>query len=713
MPIIASTALICWLPIVAIIFLSQPPKRAVVASYVFAWLALPNIGFSIPAFPNYTKMTATVVGVMLCVVMFNFSKLVQFRPRWYDLPMLVWCVSPFVTALTNDLGSYEGLSATLDQIMSWGLPYLIGRLYLNDVEGIRELCVAMTIGGIAYVPLCLIEMRLSPVMDRYVYGHIAFEAQRLGGWRPKVFLATGLELGMWMANATLIGYQLWSCGTVKTIRGAPFGWLMAALLITTIFCRSTGALILMLVGIGALWAVRLTKKSWPIWVLILIPPTYSLTRTLDLWSGREVVDIATATVGEERALSFEYRLNMEKGLAARAMERPIFGWGRFGRNLIFEDNGKMVTVPDGFWIITLGMNGSISLVALLLFMLLPMTLTIRRFPVSTWRDPQVGPLVVLGLVLVLEMADFLSNAMINPIYALAVGGLIGQVPIRLSGGLGDAEKSLHLASDLMSQGHVEEAAWEFERTIELVSDGDDVPGRKVHARALDGLGHSMAALRRFDQAEEAFRDALMVRDWLAVQGPEAARFQDLAIARQELARLFAETGRPLEAVEERQIALKIWDILVADHPRNTDYRKFRIEALNDLAWLIANEPDPTVYNPAAAVSLAEEAVNSAGKLDAPWNTLGVARYRTGDWAGAIEALERSALSSIDGRGTAFDHFFISMAWGRLQHETQAREWLERGIAWTARHRPAHPTLERFREEAEYVLRTESEASSPG
>ena len=47
-----------------------------------------------------------------------------------------------------------------------------------------------------------------------------------------------------------------------------------------------------------------------------------------------------------------------------------------------------------------------------------------------------------------------------------------------------------------------------------------------------------------------------------------------------------------------------------------------------------------------------------------------------------------------------------MAWCQLQHEDRAREWLERGTAWVARHRPSHPTLERFREEAESLLASE-------
>jgi tetratricopeptide (TPR) repeat protein len=713
MNLLAQSALYLWLPTVVIIFAILPPKRAVIASYVVAWLLLPNIGFNIPGLPDYTKMTATVVGILLCMILFDTSRLFTFRFHWYDLPMLVWCVSPFISSNTNDLGSYDGLSASVNELVSWGLPYLIGRLYLTDLDSMRDLSLGILIGGLAYIPLCLIEIRFSPQLETWVYGITHWEGERYGGYRPKVFLSSGLELGMWMTNATLIGYLLWSCGAIKTLRGISIGRLLIALAITTVLCKSTGSTLLMLMGLGALQMARLTKRSWPIWLLLAIPPFYCVTRTFNIWSGQEVVELSKATVGEDRAQSFDYRLNMENRLTERALERPVFGWGGFNRSkdIRNKDGTKVTIVQDGFWIIVLGGGGMVWLSALLGIMLLPMLLTIRRFPVATWSNPQVGPVVALSMVLLLIMIDFLNNAMLNPIYAVVIGGLLGQSAVRLSGGLKESEASLKFASELMSEGRLDEAAQEFHRTILLVDNGDDVQGRQVHAAALDGLGHSLATLGRIDEAEHAFKDGLLVRDWLAAHAPDAGRFRDLAIAREGLARLLAETGRALEAVEERQIALRIWDILVGNHSRNADYRNHRIAALNDLAWLLATDPDPRVHDPSQALMLAEEAVRSSGDHEASWNTLGVTRYRVGDWAGAIEALERSALASIDGLGTAFDHYFLSMAWCRLQHEGQAREWLERGIAWTARHRLGHPPLERFREEAESLLMSESGRSS--
>ena len=711
MNLLAQSALFLWIPIVVAFFTFLPPKKAVITSYVAAWLALPNIGYSISGAPDFTKMTATVVAVLICLVVFNQKELFLVRLRWYDLPMITCCLCPFGSAIMNGLGSYEGASAMLEQIVNWGLPYLIGRVYLTDLDSMRDLALGIAIGGLIYMPLCLFEIRFSPVLETWVYGTYHWEALRYGGYRPKVFLSHGLELGLWMTNASLVTYQIWASGAVKLLRGLPFGKLTLALIITTVLCKSTGALSLLLAGVMVLWLTRRLKRSWAVWLLIAIVPAYTISRAFNLWSGAEAVAFSQAVFGEERASSFEYRLNMENQLAKHALDQPIFGWGRFNRNQILNSQGQALTVPDGYWIIVLGVNGLLGLTALVAMMLQPMVLTIRRFPISTWSDPRVGPVVALALMLLLTMIDFLSNGMQNPIYALTMGGVVGQSAVRLGSRRREAEASLAVATELMVEGRLVEAEQEFRQAIEFASDGDDVEGRRVQAESFDGLGHMLLATGRVEAAEQAFREALAVRDWLAAKNSEPGRFRDLAIAREGLSRTLCEIGRTAEAIEERQIALQIWEILATDYPRNVDYREHRIDALNDLAWLLATDPDPKLRDPARALHLAEEAVSISADHVASWNTLGVARYRAGDWAGAIEVLERSALSSPDSLGTAFDHFFLAMAWCQLQHEDRGREWYERGVAWVARHRPGHPVLERFREEANSLLPSESGRAS--
>jgi hypothetical protein len=152
MNLVATLALFLWLPMVVGIFVSMPPRRAVVFSFIFAWLALPTVGFGLPGLPDYTKMSATVAGVLGSAIVLDQARFLALRPRWFDVPMIVWCFSAFISAITNQLGAYEGVSSVLAEVVAWGLPYLIGRVYFTDLEGLRELALGIVIGGLPALP---------------------------------------------------------------------------------------------------------------------------------------------------------------------------------------------------------------------------------------------------------------------------------------------------------------------------------------------------------------------------------------------------------------------------------------------------------------------------------------------------------------------------------------------------------------------------------
>src|SRR5262249_36698985 len=132
--------------------------------------------------------------------------------------------------------------------------------------------------------------------------------------------------------------------------GIPLGWCLLLLLPTTVLMKSIGALALGLLG----WGVLCLSKTWPsrIWLILLItvPPTYAAARITGVWAGEGLIDIAKLAVGQERAHSLEFRLQNEELLIQRALERPVFGWGGWGRNRISDDHGRDITVTDGLWI---------------------------------------------------------------------------------------------------------------------------------------------------------------------------------------------------------------------------------------------------------------------------------------------------------------------------------------------------------------------------
>ena len=121
---------------------------------------------------------------------------------------------------------------------------------------------------------------------------------------------------------------------------------------------------------------------------------------------------------------------------------------------------------------------------------------------------------------------------------------------------------------------------------------------------------------------------------------------------------------------------------------------------NAHAWKLATDSDPAARNPIEAVRLAEQTV-AAGPTNADYvKTLGVARYRAGDFAGSIEALIRS----IDTQGLGGDAaFFLAMAHARLGHPAEAQDWYRRADEWTRAKQPSDAALRRFRAEAAAVL----------
>ena len=191
-PLLIPITLLGWIPVSIALFVFFPPTRAVVVSIIGAWLLLPPAIIALSGIPDYDKMMAATVGIFIGTLIFQPNRLLDFRPQWYDLPMVFWCLAPLISSLQNGLGLYDGLSASLTCIVRWALPYLIGRLYFCDPEALRELTIGIVLGGIAYIPAILLELRLSPILKSTVYGIYQWEGFRYGAYRPFVFLTTGL-----------------------------------------------------------------------------------------------------------------------------------------------------------------------------------------------------------------------------------------------------------------------------------------------------------------------------------------------------------------------------------------------------------------------------------------------------------------------------------------------------------------------------------------
>jgi hypothetical protein len=418
-------ALLGWPLLSLVLFSLLRPRRAVIATMILGWLFLPVAALKIPGVPEYNKMAAACLSTLLGVLIFDLPRVLAFRPHWADLPMALWCLSPFASSVANDLGIYDGVTAAYNQFVEWGLPYLFGRLYCSNLRSISILAFGVFLGGLLYIPFCLFEVRMSPQLHTWLYGfhqHSFSQAYRFGGWRPVVFMHHGIMVGLWMAMASLSGLWLWMSGALRSLFRIPLPWFLGPLLLTTVLCKALGGLVLLLVGLGVLQAMRWGAPRAAILALALFAPLYCAIRIPRVWSGSELTDVS-ALVSTERASSLKFRLMNEDMLLERASVRPAFGWARWGRARVRDDMGRDISITDGLWIIAFGNQGLVGLAAMLGVFLIPVAGFWRAIRPSAWKHRLVAPAAVMCVMGLLFFVDNIFNDMNNPVYMVAIGGL--------------------------------------------------------------------------------------------------------------------------------------------------------------------------------------------------------------------------------------------------------------------------------------------------
>jgi hypothetical protein len=317
-----------------------------------------------------------------------------------------------------DLGSMVmGLAVTL-------IPFFLARRYLAAADSQRWLLMAFAIGGLLYAPLMLIEVRLSPQLNVWLYGyfpHSFAQHVRGGGYRPIVFLEHGLWVGIFMAMATLSALALWRVTPRGQRPMLRLRWLILALglLVVLVLAKSLGALMITLaLAPVVLWG------SWRLGVMVAVALAavvlfYPMLRGWGLAPTDGILSLAQS-ISSERAGSFGFRLENEDVLLARAQERALFGWGGWGRGLLYDEWGNRTSVSDGAWIIVLGSFGWVGYLTQFGLLCGPILLLMRRkagqVPIET---------VLLALILCANLVDLIPNATLEAITWMMAGAVSG------------------------------------------------------------------------------------------------------------------------------------------------------------------------------------------------------------------------------------------------------------------------------------------------
>jgi chromate transport protein ChrA len=237
----------------------------------------------------------------------------------------------------------------------------------------------------------------------------------------------GLAVGMFMMIATLVGIWLWQTKVLRKVKGIPMPVLVAFLLATFVMLKSSGAYVLLMIGVLILLVGRQFKVPILAYVVIAGVCGYlyiSAGGNTDV--THQITEFLSKFFDEERMQSLTFRFQNEEILTARARLQVVFGWGGWGRSLIYDANGKQAAIQDSLWILMFGQYGMVGLVSLFSLLMLPIaSLLWSRLPASTWGKPEQAPAAVLAIALNMYVVDCLLNAMINPLYILVAGGLAG------------------------------------------------------------------------------------------------------------------------------------------------------------------------------------------------------------------------------------------------------------------------------------------------
>ncbi|MGR3409127.1 MAG: hypothetical protein ACU0DH_01685 [Paracoccus sp. (in: a-proteobacteria)] len=428
--------LVLWPAVAAVLFSQLPHRAAIIWTILAGYLLLPPVvGIDLPLLPPVDKHGIPAIAALVgALALRTQSPLHWQRPEWWVLALVALAlVTPVVTMATNPeplivgityrpgLGLFDALNGVIGAVVML-LPFLLGYMVLSSTDGVRAWMAALLLAGLAYSLPMLLEVRMSPQLNVWIYGFFAHDfsqAIRYGGYRPMVFL----EHGLWVA---LFGFMAVIAATLHLREGEARlrlrnGAVLAYLLVVLFLCKSAASLIyaVLLVPMVLLappvWQVRLAA------LLALTVLVYPLLRWLNLFPVDAIRDLAMS-FDAERGRSLEFRFANEDLLLERASQKPLAGWGGWGRNLDIDPiSGRFATVSDGYWVVMMTISGIIGYVAtfgLLCGSLIRLWIAARASAIDRWTAG-------LALMMAANLVDLVPNATVTPLTWLSLGAVAG------------------------------------------------------------------------------------------------------------------------------------------------------------------------------------------------------------------------------------------------------------------------------------------------
>ncbi|MGR3838747.1 MAG: hypothetical protein ACU0A2_10375, partial [Cognatishimia sp.] len=463
--ILAYLVLGLWPLVLLGLFRALPPGRALIWSVLLSYLILPPypMEFDFPLLPSMNKTTIPNVMALILAV-----KVAKHKINWLPetrigkVLALMFVLAPLPTVLTNGepivfaMDAIRGLytqdifAMMVTQVMLLA-NFILARQLLTTEKDLRDLLLAIVIAGTAYTLPMLIEVRLSPQINIWVYGyfqHMFDQVIRAGGYRPLVFLEHGIWASM-LVMMTLTATVILIKNTEGVLRQRLIilAWFLGGMLVLT---KTLSMLIYGLFMVSMVLFATTRMQARAAVLLAVLALAYPTAKGLDLIPEERILALAERA-SADRAQSLEFRFSNEEELLERAALKPWFGWGIWGRNQIHDPiTGRQLSVTDGRWILVLGMMGWLGFFGEFGLLVLPIFMIYRASkppedpPVWTRRQhaireeldkvlPANGPQrgtasamsVSLALLLAVNTVDLLPNATLTTLTWLIAGALLG------------------------------------------------------------------------------------------------------------------------------------------------------------------------------------------------------------------------------------------------------------------------------------------------
>lgn len=447
----AYLALLLWIPLVLVLFATTKPTRAALISMIAGALFLPErAAFDPPGLPPFDKHGISALAAVLGLAIFGRKQLRQAKlfggvGLWFVLVL----VGNIGTSMTNPdaiaigggldydgvtrlptyylppVTKYDAIASSIRDLIGILLPFWLGRTLVRDRQDIETFMRVLAGCMLIYVPLILIEIRLSPQLHFWIYGYRAIDFSHLmrgGGFKPTVFTAGGLAVGMLLVMAVFAAAGLRRLR--RPVSGIPAGGLLVIFWGVLALSRNVGANIYAAVCVPLLMLGRRTGSAGRLAVMLaLLVISFPALRMTEVFPTDRLVETA-AKYSPARAQSLEFRFDNEDILLERARERLWFGWGGYGRNRIFDERGKDISVTDGEWILRVGIRGLLGFAGSFGLLLWPVLVARRRGRLAP--DPEDARLLDnLALLAAVSAVDLLPNSIMNTLPFLISGAVAG------------------------------------------------------------------------------------------------------------------------------------------------------------------------------------------------------------------------------------------------------------------------------------------------